>query len=138
MFCALNGATRTPSRCNSRHNPAVIRLFPTSDPVPKTAIDLAQDMLKLVSSQALNRKRPQSQDNRYSRLQANPLSGGKIVWYIDFSRKLEPQKWRNYEYTPTVLSRFSEMCRNSPQLVPALVVNGPSRGHIEIPYGHIS
>src|SRR6185295_6513076 len=36
MFCALNGATRTPSRASSRHRPATTVLFPASEVVPHT------------------------------------------------------------------------------------------------------
>ena len=34
MFCGLNGATRTPLRYNTRHNPATSVLLPASDVVP--------------------------------------------------------------------------------------------------------
>ncbi len=37
IFCALNGATRTPRRASARHRPAVSTLFPTSDAVPATS-----------------------------------------------------------------------------------------------------
>ena len=37
MFCALNGATRTPRRASARHRPAVSTLFPASDVVPATS-----------------------------------------------------------------------------------------------------
>src|SRR5271166_672009 len=36
MFCALNGATRTPARANARHSAVTITLLPTSDAVPIT------------------------------------------------------------------------------------------------------
>jgi hypothetical protein len=34
MFCGLNGATRTPRRCSTRHSPAATVLLPASDVVP--------------------------------------------------------------------------------------------------------
>src|SRR6516164_3991898 len=34
MFCALNGATRTPLRANTLHNPAVNRLLPAEELAP--------------------------------------------------------------------------------------------------------
>ena len=34
MFCALNGATRTPSCCSIRHRPVARMLLPTCDAVP--------------------------------------------------------------------------------------------------------
>src|SRR5260221_10926390 len=34
MFCALNGATRSPRRSSIRQNAAVNQLFPTCDAVP--------------------------------------------------------------------------------------------------------
>src|SRR5205823_1241598 len=34
MFCALNGATRTPSCAKMRHSPATSRLLPIDDAVP--------------------------------------------------------------------------------------------------------
>ena len=34
MFCALNGATRTPRRAKIRHSAAVSRLLPTEELVP--------------------------------------------------------------------------------------------------------
>jgi hypothetical protein len=34
MFCALNGATWTPSRASHLHNPAVTTLLPASEEVP--------------------------------------------------------------------------------------------------------
>ncbi|CFE46608.1 Uncharacterised protein [Mycobacterium tuberculosis] len=37
MFCALNGATRTPRRANARHSPAVTALLPASLVVPATS-----------------------------------------------------------------------------------------------------
>ena len=37
MFCALNGATRTPWRASHRHSPAVSTLLPASDVVPATS-----------------------------------------------------------------------------------------------------
>ena len=37
MFCALNGATRTPLPGQPRHRPAVSTLFPASDVVPATS-----------------------------------------------------------------------------------------------------
>src|SRR3954447_16024750 len=36
MFCALNGATRTPRRASRRHSPATSVLLPTDEPVPST------------------------------------------------------------------------------------------------------
>ena len=41
MFCALNGTTRVPLRDKSRQIPATMRLFPTSEPVPRMARALA-------------------------------------------------------------------------------------------------
>jgi hypothetical protein len=38
IFWALNGATRIPRFENRRHKAVVMTLLPTSDPVPKTAI----------------------------------------------------------------------------------------------------
>jgi hypothetical protein len=35
MFCALNGATRTPSRRSHAQSAIVIQLFPAFDDVPK-------------------------------------------------------------------------------------------------------
>ena len=37
MFCALNGATRTPWRASQRHSPAVRTLLPASEVVPATS-----------------------------------------------------------------------------------------------------
>ena len=37
MFCALKGATRTPSRASHRHRPATTTLLPTPDEVPTTS-----------------------------------------------------------------------------------------------------
>ena len=37
MFCALNGATRTPRRANARHSAVVTTVFPASDVVPATS-----------------------------------------------------------------------------------------------------
>ena len=37
MFCALNGATRTPCRCSHRQIPAVSTLLPASEVVPATS-----------------------------------------------------------------------------------------------------
>jgi hypothetical protein len=37
MFCALNGATRTPRRASHRQSPATNTLFPASDDVPATS-----------------------------------------------------------------------------------------------------
>src|SRR3954453_3957918 len=37
MFCALNGATRTPPRANHLHLPAVSTLLPASDEAPPTS-----------------------------------------------------------------------------------------------------
>src|SRR5437879_13293891 len=37
MFCALNGTTSTPASASSRHSPAVTRLLPTSEAVPRMA-----------------------------------------------------------------------------------------------------
>ncbi len=37
MFCALNGATRTPWRCSHRHSPAVTTDLPASEWVPATS-----------------------------------------------------------------------------------------------------
>src|SRR5690349_13580344 len=37
MFCALNGATRTPRRANNRHRPATTTDFPASELVPATS-----------------------------------------------------------------------------------------------------
>ena len=34
MFCALNGATRTPRLANARHSAVVTIVFPASDVVP--------------------------------------------------------------------------------------------------------
>jgi hypothetical protein len=39
MFCALNGATRTPRRANARHRPVVTTDLPASDVVPATSRD---------------------------------------------------------------------------------------------------
>ena len=36
MFCGLNGATRTPRRCSTRHRPATSVLFPASEGVPES------------------------------------------------------------------------------------------------------
>jgi len=36
MFCALNGATRTPRRASHRHRPATTTLFPAPEVVPAT------------------------------------------------------------------------------------------------------
>ena len=36
MFCALNGATRTPRRASARHRPVVTTVFPASEVVPST------------------------------------------------------------------------------------------------------
>src|SRR6478735_7948729 len=36
MFCALNGATRTPRRTSARHSPATMTYLPASDDVPAT------------------------------------------------------------------------------------------------------
>ena len=41
MFCALNGATRTPCRASHRHSAAVTRLLPASEVVPATSRPLA-------------------------------------------------------------------------------------------------
>ena len=41
MFCALNGATRSPSCRNTRHSPAAIRLLPALDIVPWIMIGFA-------------------------------------------------------------------------------------------------
>src|SRR5262245_21526469 len=40
MFCALNGATRTPGRYSQRQMPAVTTLLPASDVVPATSSPL--------------------------------------------------------------------------------------------------
>ena len=40
MFCALNGATRTPRRRSQRQMPATSMLLPASEPVPATRIPL--------------------------------------------------------------------------------------------------
>src|SRR5690606_19520885 len=48
MFCALNGATRTPRRASARHSPAAIRLLPTLEPVPSTAMASARAIYPLV------------------------------------------------------------------------------------------
>src|SRR5579875_3896129 len=37
MFCALNGATLTPRRASSRHNPATTTDLPASEVVPATS-----------------------------------------------------------------------------------------------------
>lgn len=37
MFCALNGATRTPWRASQRQMPAVTTLLPASEVVPATS-----------------------------------------------------------------------------------------------------
>src|SRR5271154_6252706 len=37
MFCALNGATRTPLRASNRHSPATTTDFPASELVPATS-----------------------------------------------------------------------------------------------------
>ena len=37
MFCALNGATRTPLRASNRHNPATTIDLPASEVVPATS-----------------------------------------------------------------------------------------------------
>jgi hypothetical protein len=34
MFCGLKGATRTPRRASTRHNPVTSRLLPASEVVP--------------------------------------------------------------------------------------------------------
>src|SRR5271170_7815391 len=39
MFCALNGATRTPRRASRRHSPATTTDFPASELVPATSSD---------------------------------------------------------------------------------------------------
>ena len=36
MFCALNGATRTPRRASARHRPVVTTVLPASEVVPST------------------------------------------------------------------------------------------------------
>src|SRR5438874_689283 len=40
MFCALNGATRTPRRAKMRHSAAVSKLLPTDELAPCTIITL--------------------------------------------------------------------------------------------------
>jgi hypothetical protein len=40
MFCALNGATRTPRRRNHAQIAVAIQLFPACDDVPPTKIGL--------------------------------------------------------------------------------------------------
>jgi hypothetical protein len=47
MFCALNGATRTPRRLNQAQIAVVIQLLPLFDAVPPTKIGRALDAAKL-------------------------------------------------------------------------------------------
>ena len=49
MFCALNGATFTPARRNSRHNAVTSRLLPTDEAVPWT-ISVRAGMARLYPS----------------------------------------------------------------------------------------
>ena len=42
MFCALNGATRTPCRASHRHNPVTTVDLPASDVVPATSSEPTQ------------------------------------------------------------------------------------------------
>ena len=56
MFCALNGATRSPIRRRYRHNAVATQLLPTWEPVPPIKIGLAvmngQDLRELGRSLA--------------------------------------------------------------------------------------
>ena len=51
MFCALNGATRSPCRARNRHSPAVTRDFPASDEVPATSSPRAGGRSGMVGTQ---------------------------------------------------------------------------------------